>query len=1162
MNTESEDISNKSNISQFNFYKEEEDFIKKDKINKIRLQKNNNSLKNPFSEEISDFVVNLPKKKKMELNIEEDDFKNENFKSVSIYKKEIKKKEFYLKNTKNQEKIIFNNLVENFTEKSEKKNSIKLFFPFKPYSVQKNYMRTILKTLVNEKNAILESPTGTGKTLSLLTSSLAFLKEKNKNLIFEDNNFHSPEKIFKENKKIKIYEKNYEENKKIKILYFSKTHFQIEQAIKELEKTVYRPKMMILSGRDKSCTNPELNSLNGNIKILKCLDLIKKKKCEFYNNFKQGKDLGIEEDIFNLEDVVKKGYEKKICGYHYFKNYNNFDIIFLPFFYALDFKFREKNKDLIKNSILIFDEAHNILDSAEKGANFSISLKNLHFFKLNLKTYIKYLKKYKEKDDIIKIKSLLAFFRNFERKLKRDCKKKDISNILEKGEYLLNLLKKCDTKRTNKIYHNNEIIDILKKIKKNSNKINKKYFLKPHQKTNLIKITDFFSFIKILYKNYLETKKKKNSYISNFRINLKKEKETIFINLICMSPSFTFKRIQDLNPLSIIITSGTLSPIKNFIKEININFFYKLKNNHVVDIKKNVFSTIITHLENNIKLDMTYKNRKNNDLIFEIGKNILKISKIVPEGLLVFFTSYEIMNFYINFWKEKKIFSRLKKLKKIFIETENSFTSNSILKNYIKVHKQGAIYFAICKGKLSEGMDFIDSMARCVIMIGLPLSNYTDPKIKAKMQYLEDLKKSSCTADKILYDSKEWYYSCAMRACNQAFGRVIRHKYDFGAVILFGMRYHCDFVKKFLSHWVKENVVTFDNEGYLKKLKEFFMRFKNELCLPKRNGGYDESDIVISSIDNKNYNKNYNESEIEINNESEIEINNESEIEINNGSEIEINNGSEICFSRNENDISICSLKNDNDSVILISSTENKIINESEILISSTENKIINESEILISSTENKNKNEMIFSPKKKNESENSISFFNEDNKDQFIKNKTIKKDLNSDQNSEIQMIEKSHEKFKKKDLYIQKIISVDSEIIEIKKNKKNPKNKKKNLFFNKKKKNEKKKDGFFGKFKDYRQNKIIKQETNFNILKKFKCKKKIKKTKPKKMAQFCAICYEQKEIIFSSKCGHLACEKCWEEYIKKKQECFMCRKKIKKKENLFRIFFNLDFDL
>ena len=36
---------------------------------------------------------------------------------------------------------------------------------------------------------------------------------------------------------------------------------RIEQAIKELEKTIYRPKMMILSGRDKSCTNPELNSL-------------------------------------------------------------------------------------------------------------------------------------------------------------------------------------------------------------------------------------------------------------------------------------------------------------------------------------------------------------------------------------------------------------------------------------------------------------------------------------------------------------------------------------------------------------------------------------------------------------------------------------------------------------------------------------------------------------------------------------------------------------------------------------------------------------------------------------------------------------------------------------------------------------------------------------
>lgn len=36
-------------------------------------------------------------------------------------------------------------------------------------------MESVLKCLVNKENGLLESPTGTGKSISLLTSSLAYL---------------------------------------------------------------------------------------------------------------------------------------------------------------------------------------------------------------------------------------------------------------------------------------------------------------------------------------------------------------------------------------------------------------------------------------------------------------------------------------------------------------------------------------------------------------------------------------------------------------------------------------------------------------------------------------------------------------------------------------------------------------------------------------------------------------------------------------------------------------------------------------------------------------------------------------------------------------------------------------------------------------------------
>ena len=50
-------------------------------------------------------------------------------------------------------------------------------FPFDPYPAQKSYMEKVLVCLEDKKFGLLESPTGTGKTLALLCSSLAWLEQ-------------------------------------------------------------------------------------------------------------------------------------------------------------------------------------------------------------------------------------------------------------------------------------------------------------------------------------------------------------------------------------------------------------------------------------------------------------------------------------------------------------------------------------------------------------------------------------------------------------------------------------------------------------------------------------------------------------------------------------------------------------------------------------------------------------------------------------------------------------------------------------------------------------------------------------------------------------------------------------------------------------------------
>lgn len=42
---------------------------------------------------------------------------------------------------------------------------------------------------------------------------------------------------------------------------------------------------------------------------------------------------------------------------------------------------------------------------------------------------------------------------------------------------------------------------------------------------------------------------------------------------------------------------------------------------------------------------------------------------------------------------------------------------------------RGAAFFAVCRGKVSEGLDFSDRAGRAVIVTGIPFAMKTDPKV-------------------------------------------------------------------------------------------------------------------------------------------------------------------------------------------------------------------------------------------------------------------------------------------------------------------------------------------------------------------------------------------------------------------------------------------------
>jgi Rad3-related DNA helicase len=62
----------------------------------------------------------------------------------------------------------------------------------------------------------------------------------------------------------------------------------------------------------------------------------------------------------------------------------------------------------------------------------------------------------------------------------------------------------------------------------------------------------------------------------------------------------------------------------------------------------------------------------------------------------------------------------------------------------IKIVFSGSCLFAVCRGKVSEGIDFSDNMARAVVITGIPFPNLYDPKVKLKREYID----SRCREEK------------------------------------------------------------------------------------------------------------------------------------------------------------------------------------------------------------------------------------------------------------------------------------------------------------------------------------------------------------------------------------------------------------------------------
>lgn len=654
---------------------------------------------------------------------------------------------------------------------------VRAYFPYEPYPQQETYMRDVVSLVEQGGVGFLEAPTGFGKTIAILAATVC-----------------TPYRVF----------------------YYSRTHAQMRQVAYELEKINdlgHKITGVVRGSRVQLCLDEDLRRSNDYLYANEtCLSRIRSfdddkslveiaasrpevsltsnerlpTGVELYCKSEMGeieipsiipKDVPI---LANVENMLQYGLEHKICPYYLARLLSQTYKVVIG---AYNYLFIDSN---YQNQIVVLDEAHNMEDFLKETVSFTLS-------RLNIEQALDEIKEVKRPwaSDIEEFLAFLLRFFNYadfkdDELLTRELilsemnehgvTKERIKNFLENWPVILNIQRELIAARGRII-----LLDRLR----------------------VYWIYNFFD-------NFIQSNE--SFYVGVWNLRYKNNPQ---LEWLCLEPKIAFDQVLNENPKTVILTSGTLSPLKGTAQRLGLEDPF-LQSYPTIIPEENILVLSISRGLNKKPLTTKFELRKDKETLLDYGYTIVELIKHIPNGTIVFFPSYELMNDMLDLWEKHGILDKLQT--PAFYETRGSKPVLADL--YSKeASKNKAALFAVVRGKLSEGQNFPDETGRAAILVGIPYPNVKDPRVRAQKEYYEKKQKGM---------GNTWYLDQAFNAVNQALGRVWRHKNDYAIGILLDSRYTYRTNQSRLASWLTRRTISISSHSSFitieKMIQDFFTK--------------------------------------------------------------------------------------------------------------------------------------------------------------------------------------------------------------------------------------------------------------------------------------------------------------------------------------------------
>lgn len=546
------------------------------------------------------------------------------------------------------------------------------YLPYEPRPSQLGIINDIRNAFDAGKHIVVESGTGTGKTIVSLAAALEHSKPRGK-----------------------------------KIVYLTRTISQSDQVMRELKAiSSLKPVTGIaVTGRGKSCllmrTMQGYENLPPQVLSSLCEDKKSKRACPYFNTLK--------DRMADVESYCRREFPKSdqldrycesigTCPYEMKKLLmKGVDVVVAPYVHILSEDIRTNLLNNLdsdgENITLVIDEAHNIVDAAREQESFTIDMRTVQAALDECSTL-------KGGDapltEGVNLKPFLNHLRNAMRSLANEkLTLRDREALLEPKELEMSFFDRfvIDRKRL-------EIcIDRMEDIGETRTEM-----LMEHGENRVSELLD----IAVLLRRWMMTPD--DSFIRAIKADDEGEK----LHAACISPSDVTSFLRKTK--GVLHMSGTLQPLEQYVRTMGLPSDTITKiypSPFPKDHLKVVYMGNVTTKQEEMRNDPSISSR--------IHRYIAKMCNAVDRNTLVFFPSYKMMRemrpFLEGYVKKKMYWEEPRQLKRT-LQSLDAFRKG-----------RDGVFFSVMGGSIAEGIDFPGDELCFAIIVGIP---YPPPTLESK----------------------------------------------------------------------------------------------------------------------------------------------------------------------------------------------------------------------------------------------------------------------------------------------------------------------------------------------------------------------------------------------------------------------------------------------